>query len=311
MERRRLLRAQRLSRARRWPKRVQPHPRCEHVPRHVSLTRRLGRPSPLRRAQSPAMGPGGDASQFCVTQARGPVPSRSLRRQALARRASSPSLPTTIRSTRRMRSTGPRCSPTAASGATPGEASLQISGRRRSAPCVCTARRCGAAPALEMAVTHCTYPQRMHPRPMRRAIDSSAFCRPLYNPTPEQLEEDRKRAFESGVPHGLKSAALEGQVGRETPLRLTVSSTFFKDDEFGIHQRQEPVGGGPWFRGASRCRLRHTANFGPSVGAHTSRSRRMRSCFPGESLSLIVLQCGWIAPWRRIRDRGASRYPDR
>merc|ERR1719335_189348 len=58
-----------------------------------------------------------------------------------------------------------------------------------------------------------------------------ADWRPLYQPTPEQEEADRRAAYESGVPHGYLP---KGDKYRGTPtVRLQVRSELHSDAEYG------------------------------------------------------------------------------
>ena len=53
----------------------------------------------------------------------------------------------------------------------------------------------------------------------------------LYNPTPEQAEEDRQRAYESGVPHGY---VPEGdKYADDEKMSIMVTSLLHEDSEYG------------------------------------------------------------------------------
>merc|ERR1712072_1681080 len=69
--------------------------------------------------------------------------------------------------------------------------------------------------------------------------------KPLYQPTKEQEDEDRKKAYESGVPHGYVPRGFRYQ-GMPT-IKLTVRSELHKDDEYGSKRDQNGKhSGGPF-----------------------------------------------------------------
>ena len=72
-----------------------------------------------------------------------------------------------------------------------------------------------------------------------------ADWRPLYQPTPEQEEADRRAAYESGVPHGYLP---KGDKYRGTPtVRLQVRSELHSDAEYGATvDRDGKHSGGPF-----------------------------------------------------------------
>lgn len=57
--------------------------------------------------------------------------------------------------------------------------------------------------------------------------------REMYNPTSEEAEADRLKAYAAGVPHGYVPRGTAAPVASSRPLKLTVSSSFFKDSEYG------------------------------------------------------------------------------
>lgn len=54
---------------------------------------------------------------------------------------------------------------------------------------------------------------------------------PQYNPTPEQAEKDRKRAYETGIPHGHVPKG-EKYAGLPT-IHIKVRSLLHEDEEYG------------------------------------------------------------------------------
>lgn len=70
--------------------------------------------------------------------------------------------------------------------------------------------------------------------------------KPMYNPTPEQEEEDRQKAFDSGVPHGF---VPPGNKYADMPtIRVMVRSDLHEDEEYGVHEREDGTFyGGPFF----------------------------------------------------------------
>ena len=57
----------------------------------------------------------------------------------------------------------------------------------------------------------------------------------LYNPTPEQAEEDRQKAYESGVPHGY---VPEGdKYAGDEKMSIMVKSLLHEDSEYGAKVR--------------------------------------------------------------------------
>lgn len=57
--------------------------------------------------------------------------------------------------------------------------------------------------------------------------------KPLYNPTPEQAEIDRKKAYETGVPHGYVPAG-DKYAGQPT-ISLLVKSELHDETEYGVN----------------------------------------------------------------------------
>merc|ERR1711959_666978 len=69
--------------------------------------------------------------------------------------------------------------------------------------------------------------------------------KPLYQPTKEEEEEDRKRAYETGVPHGYIPRGNRYQ-GMPT-IKLHVQSEIHEDDEYGARVNQNGKhSGGPF-----------------------------------------------------------------
>merc|ERR1712037_110396 len=69
--------------------------------------------------------------------------------------------------------------------------------------------------------------------------------KPLYQPTKEEEEEDRKRAYETGVPHGYIPRGNKYQ-GMPT-IKLHVQSEIHEDDEYGARVNQNGKhSGGPF-----------------------------------------------------------------
>jgi len=54
---------------------------------------------------------------------------------------------------------------------------------------------------------------------------------PMYNPTPEQAEIDRKKAYDTGVPHGYVPPG-DKYAGHDT-IRVLVRSELHTDEEYG------------------------------------------------------------------------------
>jgi len=54
---------------------------------------------------------------------------------------------------------------------------------------------------------------------------------PMYNPTPEQAEIDRKKAYETGIPHGYLPQS-DKYAGHST-IKLLVRSELHTDEEYG------------------------------------------------------------------------------
>lgn len=70
--------------------------------------------------------------------------------------------------------------------------------------------------------------------------------KPMYHPTTEQAEADRKKAYETGVPHGY---VAPGDKYKDLPtIKLTVVSDLHTDDEYGakIDVKTGQHSGGPF-----------------------------------------------------------------
>merc|ERR1711981_1290205 len=69
--------------------------------------------------------------------------------------------------------------------------------------------------------------------------------KPLYQPTKEQEEEDRKKAYESGVPHGYVPRGFKYE-GMPT-IKINVTSELHTSDEYGAQVNQDGKhSGGPF-----------------------------------------------------------------
>eukprot|EP01026_Neomeris_dumetosa_P042555 TRINITY_DN3550_c1_g1_i7.p3 TRINITY_DN3550_c1_g1~~TRINITY_DN3550_c1_g1_i7.p3 ORF type:complete len:211 (-),score=20.58 TRINITY_DN3550_c1_g1_i7:207-839(-) len=68
---------------------------------------------------------------------------------------------------------------------------------------------------------------------------------PMYNPSPEQAEEDRRKAYETGIPHGY---VAPGDKYKGLPtIKLNVVSLLHVDDEYGINVNADGKhSGGPF-----------------------------------------------------------------
>ena len=70
---------------------------------------------------------------------------------------------------------------------------------------------------------------------------------PMYDPTPEQADKDRRIAYETGVPHGYVPES-EKYKGHST-IRLLVRSQLHTDDEYGMDKdpKTGKYSGGPFW----------------------------------------------------------------
>jgi hypothetical protein len=69
--------------------------------------------------------------------------------------------------------------------------------------------------------------------------------KPLYQPSKEQEEEDRKKAYESGVPHGYVPRGFKYE-GMPT-IKINVTSELHTSDEYGAQVNQDGKhSGGPF-----------------------------------------------------------------
>lgn len=74
--------------------------------------------------------------------------------------------------------------------------------------------------------------------------------RKMYNPSADEAEADRLRAYQTGIPHGFTpqpQATGTDSGSASVLLKLTVSSTYFRSHEYGPEEREDGTHyGGPF-----------------------------------------------------------------